>query len=75
MLAFLTDLFAWHGPPGYIRSDNGSEFTAAAAREWLPKGGVQTLYIESGLPWENGYNEFVNGKLRDGLLNGEISTR
>ncbi len=72
VLAVLTDLFTRHGPPEYIRSDNGSEFTAIAVREWLEKWKVQTLYITPGSPWENGYNESFNGKLRDELLNGEI---
>jgi len=49
-----------------------AEFTAIAVREWLPRVGVKTLYIEPGSPWENGYNESFNGKLRDELLNGEI---
>ncbi len=60
------------GTPTYIRSDNGSEFTAKAVREWLGRLGVQTLFIEPESPWENGYNESFNGKLRDELLNGEI---
>ena len=68
----LTDLFTRYGAPDHIRSDNGSEFTAIAVREWLPRVGVKTLYIEPGSPWENGYNESFNGKLRDELLNGEI---
>jgi len=72
VLACLTDLFTRHGPPDHIRSDNGSEFTAIAVREWLPRVGVKTLFIEPGSPWENGYNESFNGKLRDELLNGEI---
>jgi len=72
VLACLTDLFTRHGPPDHIRSDNGSEFTAIAVREWLPRVGVTTLFIEPGSPWENGYNESFNGKLRDELLNGEI---
>ncbi len=72
VLACLTDLFTRHGPPDNIRSDNGAEFTAIAVREWLPRVGVKTLYIEPGSPWENGYNESFNGKLRDELLNGEI---
>lgn len=72
VLACLTDLFTRHGPPDHIRSDNGAEFTAIAVREWLPRVGVKTLYIEPGSPWENGYNESFNGKLRDELLNGEI---
>jgi putative transposase len=68
----LTELFVSRRPPDYIRSDNGSEFTARAVREWLRRVGVETLYIEPGSPWENGYNESFNGKLRDELLNGEI---
>ena len=72
VLQVLTDLFTQHGPPDHIRSDNGSEFTAKVVRDWLPKVGVKTLYIEPGSPWENGYNESFNGKLRDELLNGEI---
>jgi putative transposase len=72
VLAVLTDLFTRHGPPAHIRSDNGAEFTATAVREWLARIGVTTLYIEPGSPWENGYNESFNGKLRDELLNGEI---
>ena len=72
VLQVLTDPFTRHGPPDYIRSDNGSEFTAQAVRDWLPRVGVKTLYIEPGSPCENGYNESFNGKLRDELLNGEI---
>lgn len=60
------------GVPDYMRSDNGSEFTAKAVRDWLKKVGVKTLYIEPGSPWENGYIDSFNGKLRDELLNGEI---
>ena len=72
VLAVLTELFQCHGPPDHIRSDNGAEFTAKAVRDWLGRIGVKTLYIEPGSPWENGYNESFNGKLRDELLNGEI---
>jgi len=72
VLHVLTDLFTQRGAPDHIRSDNGSEFTAIAVREWLPRVGVKTLYIEPGSPWENGYNESFNGKLRHELLNGEI---
>ena len=61
-----------HGPPEYLRSDNGPEFTAKLVRRWLGHVGVETLFIEPGSPWENGYNESFNGKLRDELLNGEI---
>lgn len=74
VLHCLTELFAIHGPPEHIRSDNGSEFTAKAVHLWLGRIGVQTLYIEPGSPWENGYNESFNSKLRDELLNGEIFT-
>ena len=68
VLHCLTELFAIHGPPEHLRSDNGSEFTAKAVRRWLGRIGVQTLYIEPGSPWENGYNESFNSKLRDELL-------
>ena len=72
VLETLADLFIKHSPPEHIRSDNGSEFTAIAVRNWLQRLGVKTLFIEPGSPWENGYNESFNGKLRDELLNGEI---
>ncbi|MEE9574204.1 MAG: IS3 family transposase, partial [Candidatus Neomarinimicrobiota bacterium] len=68
----LTDLFIRRGIPEHIRSDNGSEFTAKAVRKWLKALGVTTLYITPGSPWENGYNESFNGKLRDEVLNVEI---
>ena len=60
------------GVPEHIRSDNGPEFTAKAVREWLGKVGGKMLYIEPGSPWENGYVESFNGKLRDELLNREV---
>ena len=72
VLDCVAELFVKHGPPDHIRSDNGAEFTAHVVREWLGRIGVKTLYIEPGSPWENGYNESFNGKLRDELLNGEI---
>ena len=68
----LTELFIQRRIPDYIRSDNGSEFTAKIVRKWLDGLGVKTLYIEPGSPWENGYLESFNGKLRDELLNIEI---
>jgi transposase InsO family protein len=68
----LTELFMRRGSPEYIRSDNGAEFTAAAVRTWLSRLKVQTLFIEPGSPWENGYVESFIGKLRDELLNREI---
>ncbi len=64
--------FATRGVPTFIRSDNGSEFTAKVVRGWLERVGAKTLFIEPGSPWENGYIESFNGKLRDELLNGEI---
>jgi len=72
VLDCLNQLFLEHGVPEHIRSDNGAEFTAIAVREWLAAAKVRTLFIEPGSPWENGYNESFNGKLRDELLNGEI---
>ena len=68
----LTNLFFRRGVPEHIRSDNGSEFTTKAIRKWLNKVGVKTLYIEPGSPWENGYIESFNGKLRDEVLNREV---
>ena len=70
----LSELFLLKGIPEYIRSDNGPEFTAKAVRNWLNRLGVNTLFIEPGSPWENGYVESFNGKLRDELLNREIFT-
>jgi transposase InsO family protein len=70
----LFNLFVLRGIPEHIRSDNGPEFTAKAIRNWLTKLGVKTLFIEPGSPWENGYIESFNGKLRDELLNREIFT-
>jgi putative transposase len=72
VLEILSEQILIHGAPEYIRSDNGSEFTAELIREWLAQLEVQTLYIEPGSPWENGYIESFNGKFRDEFLNGEI---
>jgi len=68
----LTDLFILRGVPAYIRSDNGPEFIAEAVRDWIKAVGAKTAYIEPGSPWENGYCESFNGRMRDELLNGEI---
>jgi putative transposase len=68
----LTDLFILRGVPAYIRSDNGPEFIAEAVRDWISAVGAQTAYITPGSPWENGYVESFNARLRDELLNGEI---
>ena len=68
----LSDLFVRRGVPDYIRSDNGSEFTAKKVTEWLDRLNVKTLFIEPGSPWENGYNESFNGTLRYELLDVEL---
>ena len=70
----LFQLFVLRGIPEHIRSDNGPEFTARAVRAWLDRLGVKTLFIERGSPWENGYIESFNGKMRDELLNREVFT-
>ena len=68
----LSDLFILRGVPSHIRSDNGPEFIAKALRDWIAAVGAKTAYIMPGSPWENGYCESFNSKLRDELLNGEI---
>ena len=72
VLETLAELFVAHGVPAHIRSDNGPECTAELVRLWLEDLQVQTLFIEPGSPWENGYVESFNGKLRDELLDREI---
>jgi transposase InsO family protein len=72
VLETLADLMILRGPPAYVRSDNGPEFIAKTLREWIAAVGSQTAYIEPGSPWENGYCESFNSKLRDELLDGEI---
>ena len=74
VIDILFHLFIFRGIPAYIRSDNGPEFTAKAIRSWLNRLGVKMLYIKPGSPWENGYIESFNGKMRDELLNREIFT-
>src|SRR5262249_4700390 len=68
----LSDLFILRGVPGHVRSDNGPEFVAEAVQAWITAVGAKTAYIERGSPWENGYIESFNARLRDELLNGEI---
>jgi len=72
VLERLADLFVRRGVPAHLRNDNGPEFTARRVREWLGRVGVATLFIEPGSPWENGYCESFNGKLRDELLDCEV---
>ena len=68
----LSDLFILRGVPGHVRSNNGPEFIAKGVREWIAAVGAKTAFIEPGSPWENGYCESFNSKLRDELLNSEI---
>ena len=68
----MADVMVLKGVPEHLRSDNGPEFVARDLRKWLAGTGAKTAYIEPGSPWENGYCESFNGKLRDELLNGEI---
>ena len=72
VLERLSWLMATRGVPKHIRSDNGSEFTAKAVRDWLKQVQVKTLFITPGSPWENGYIESFNGKLADELLEREV---
>lgn len=67
----LAEVVQVHGEPGALRSDNGSEFTAAAVKEWLSSAGIETLYIEPGSPWENGYCESFNSRFREEFLDQE----
>lgn len=72
VIEVLANLFLKRGVPKHIRSDNGTEFIASGVRGWFEKLDLKPLYITPGSPWENGYVESFNGKLRDELLNGEI---
>ena len=72
VLETMADVMLVRGIPEHIRSDNGLEMTAKIIRSWLANVGAKTLYIEPRSPWENGYCESFNGKLRDKLPNGEI---
>ncbi len=65
-------LFAVRGAPEHVRSDNGPEFVAKEIQQWLSRAAVRTLYIQKASPWENGYVESFNGKLRDELLDREL---
>jgi putative transposase len=68
----LSDLFILRGVPGHVRSDNGPEFVATAVQAWITAVGAKTAYIAPGSPWENGFVESFNARLRDELLDGEI---
>ena len=73
-LRLIVYLVLFRGIPEHIRLDDGTEFTAKTICDWLNRIGVKTLFIEPGSPWENGYIESFNGKLRDELLNREVFT-
>jgi putative transposase len=68
----LADVMVMKGVPEHLRSDNGPEFVAHDLRQWLANTGAKTSYIEPGSPWEDGFCESFNSKLRDEFLNGEI---
>jgi transposase InsO family protein len=72
VIDLLSDLFILRGIPGHIRSDNGPEFVARVVQDWIAAVGARTAYIERGSPWENGFIESFNARLRDELLDGEI---
>ena len=72
VLAALKPLFAFHGAPGFVRSDNGPEFIAAEVKAWLQESGSAPHYIDPGCPWQNGFQESFHGKVRDELLNREL---
>jgi transposase InsO family protein len=72
VIAVLEYLFMVRGVPRFIRSDNGPEFMAQAIKRWLADNEVETLYIEPGSPWENGYIESFHARLRDELLDREL---
>lgn len=74
VIGVLRALFAQHGAPAHLRSDNGAEFVAIALQSWLAQSEVQTLYIEPGKPWQNGKEERFNGTVRDECLNLHIFT-
>jgi transposase InsO family protein len=72
VIDILSDLFILRGVPEHIRSDNGPECVAKVVQDWISAVGAKTAYIAPGSPWENGYVESFNARLRDELLNGEI---
>jgi len=72
VILILADLFLKRGIPKHIRSDNGPEFIAKKLVNWMKSLDIQPLFIEPGSPWENGYRESFNGKMRYELLNGEL---
>ena len=74
VIEVLAEAMIKHGTPQHLRSDNGPEFVASAVTTWLQRMGTDTLFVEPGAPWENGFIESFNSRLRDELLNGELFT-
>jgi transposase InsO family protein len=72
VVTILTWLEARHGAPGAIRSDNGPEFIARAVGKWLTARKVGSLYIAPGSPWENGYSESFNSRMKAEFANREV---
>jgi len=72
VICTLADLFSERGAPMYLRSDNGPEFIEKALKEWLVRNGTDTIHIEPGKPWQNGFIESFNSKVRDEFLNMEV---
>ena len=71
VLKALYPLLLKRGKPENIKSDNGPEFVATPLQEWLTKLGIKPIHIYRGSPWENGYNERLNGTLRREVFNAE----
>jgi transposase InsO family protein len=72
VIALLSGLFAKHGSPRFLRSDNGPEFIAQALQAWLAGQQTRTHFIAPGSPWQNGFRESFHGRLRDELLYGTL---
>jgi transposase InsO family protein len=72
VLGLLQDAIEEHGPPEYIRSDNGPEFIAKIIQKWLKENGIKTIYIDPGCPWQNGYAESFNSRFRMECLDREL---
>ena len=72
VIQVLSGLFAEHGAPRCLRSDNGPEFIAEELKAWLAKTSAETAYIDPGSPWQNGFRESFHGRFRDECLNGSL---
>ena len=72
VVTILTWLEAKHGTPRAVRSDNGPEFIARAVQKWLTARKVGPLYIAPGSPWENGYSESFNSRMKAEFADREM---